>query len=145
MIRRTPARAIASAGACALLLAMPCGAQTLRKSSPACPPYCPPRDRTAEASEAKPQPKIIIDDVIFDGPAPPPDSRTAQRVIEEIKRHRWIGAHWLDEILEVTIRTVWHDDGYFKVIPDGESQIAFEDAEGQHVIVTIHVDAGPQY
>ncbi len=36
-------------------------------------------------------------------------------------------------------------DGYFKVMPDGKSRVVFEDAQAQHVIVTIHVDAGPQY
>jgi outer membrane protein assembly factor BamA len=145
VICRVPPRAIGLAGACALLLATPCAAQNLRKSSASCAPTCPPTDQTAQASEAKPRPKIIIDDVIFDGPTPPPDSQTAQRVIDEIKHDHWGATDWLDEILEVSIRMAWQDNGYFKVLPDGKSQTVFEDAEGQHVIVTIHVEAGKQY
>lgn len=140
-----PPRAIARAGACALLLAMPCAAQTLRKSSPACAPTCPPTDQTAEASEAKPHPKIIIDNVIFDGPTPPPDSQTAQRVIEEIKHDHWGAPDWLEEILEISIRTAWQEEGYFKVTATGQSQLVFDDGETQHVVLTIHVDAGMQY
>lgn len=125
---------------------MPCAAQRpTNKPSPACAPTCSPTDQTTEDSEAKPHPKIIIDDVIFDGPTPPPDSQTAQRVIEEIKRHCCLNGHWLDEILEVSIRSAWQEDGYFKVMPDGKSRVVFEDAQAQHVIVTIHVDPGPQY
>lgn len=145
VIRRMPPRAIARAGACAFLFAMSCAAQTLPKSSPACAPTCPPTDQTAEASEAQPHSKIIIDDVIFDGPTPPPDSQTAQRVIEEIKHHPCVNAHWLDEILEVSILSAWQEDGYFKAVSRGESQIVFDDGETQHVVLTIHVDAGMQY
>jgi len=145
MILLGPPRAIVLAGAWALLLLMPCGAQTLRKSPLPCAPSCPPRDQTTEVSEANPHRKIIIDDVIFDGPAPPPDSRTAQRVIEEIKQHQWDATHWLDEILEVSVRAAWQENGYFKAVSSGKSEIVFEDPEGQHVVLTIHVDAGLQY
>ena len=143
-----PPRAIARVGACALLLAMPCAAQTLPKSSPACAPGCPATDQTAEtaeASEAKPHPNIVIGNVIFDGPTPPPDSQTAQRLIEEIKRDHWGAPDWLDEILEISIRTAWQEEGYFKVTATGESQIVLDDGDTQHVVLTIHVDAGMQY
>ena len=145
VIRAIPPRAIARAGACALLLAIPCAAQTQHKSSRVCAPPCPATDQTTEASEAKPHPKIIIDDVIFDGPTPPPDGQTSHRVIEEIKSHKCANSDWLDEILEVSVRSAWQDNGYFKVLPEGKSQTVFEDAEGQHVIVTIHVDTRQQY
>lgn len=110
-----------------------------------CAPGCSPTDETAEASEAKPHPKIIIDNVIFDGPTPPPDSQTAQRVIDEIKQHQWGTSGWLDEILEIPIRTAWQEEGYFKVMATGESQIVFDDGDTEHVVLTIHVDAGMQY
>jgi outer membrane protein assembly factor BamA len=124
---------------------MPCAAQTLRKSSRVCAPGCSPTDETAEASEAKPHPKIIIDNVIFDGPTPPPDSQTAQRVIDEIKQHQWGTSGWLDEILEIPIRTAWQEEGYFKVTATGQSQIVFDDGDTRHVVLTTHVDAGMQY
>jgi outer membrane protein assembly factor BamA len=145
MIRRGLPRAIAGAASCALLLALPCAAQTLPKSSSACAPTCPPTDQTAEASEAKPHPKIIIDNVIFEGPTPPPDSQTAQRVIEEIKHHPCVKTHWRDEILDVSVLSPWQEDGYFKAVSNGKSEIISDDGETQHVVLTIHVDAGMQY
>ena len=38
-------------------------------------------------------------------------------------------SNWLGEILEVSIRPAWQDNGYFKVMPDGKSRVVFEDAQ----------------
>ena len=76
---------------------------------------------------------------------PPPDSRTAQAVIDEIKHHRCVNHGWLNEILEVPVQNAWLGDGYNRALIRGKSQVVFEDAESQHVVVTIHVDPGLQY
>jgi outer membrane translocation and assembly module TamA len=124
---------------------MPCAAQTQSKPSAACAPTRPATGKTREASESEPRQNIIIDDVIFAGPTPP-DPQTAQRAIDEIKHHDSSRVpEWLDEILEISIRGAWQEDGYFKVMATGESQIVSDDTKTQHVVLTIHVDAGRPY
>jgi hypothetical protein len=145
MVRRMPWLAIILLATGSLLLTAACTAQTLRKTNTLCAPSCPLPDRTTETSKTRPHLKIVIDDVIFDGPMPPPDSRTAQAVIDEIKHHACVNPGWLNEILGVPVQNAWLDDGYNRALIRGKSEVVFEDAESQHVIVTIHVDPGPQY
>jgi outer membrane protein assembly factor BamA len=145
MVHRMPWLAVILFAAGSLLPAAVSAAQTLRKTNTLCAGSCPPPDHTTKTSETGPHLKVVIDDVIFDGPMPPPDSRTAQVVIDEIKHHRCVNPGWLNEILEVPVQNAWLEDGYNRALIRGKSQVVFEDAEFQHVVITIHVDPGPQY
>jgi outer membrane protein assembly factor BamA len=67
------------------------------------------------------------------------DHRNPQRLARDQRTHR------RHEILEISIRGAWQEDGYFKVMATGESQIVSDDTKTQHVVLTIHVDAGRPY
>jgi hypothetical protein len=90
-------------------------------------------------------PKVIIDDVTFDGPVniPPP---TLEALTKELTSHEFDGEFkWLDVIQEVPIRAAWQDNGYFMVVLSGRVIPHGGDANFQHFSVIIHVDEGLQY
>ncbi len=91
-------------------------------------------------------PKIIVDDVKFDSSVHLPDSNEEPEIISELKQHMFdFGSEGLDEILEVRIRGAWQDQGFFKVLASGQTQVVSSDSTYEHVVVTIRVDPGLQY
>src|ERR1700675_2443096 len=77
---------------------------------------CPPMvscDDFKEMTGRKVFPKIIIDNVIFEGPVHLP-AAALEELVASIKQHPLDGdPNWLDEIEEVVLRGTWQDNGYF--------------------------------
>ncbi|HEX9223315.1 MAG TPA: POTRA domain-containing protein [Candidatus Acidoferrales bacterium] len=90
-------------------------------------------------------PKVIIDDLKFDGAIHLPEEVLAQ-LVAEIKRHEFqADSDWLGELAEVPVRNAWQEQGYFRVLPTAESQVLSADSATRHVSVIVHVNEGPQY
>jgi hypothetical protein len=133
-----------------VLLALVCtclSSVNARAQSPPNPgPGCPPSvsdDDFSEMTGKKVFPKVIVDDVIFDGPVHLPTAALNELVVL-LKQKEYGGNEWLDEI-EESARGVWQDQGYFKARVTGQAIPLGGDADHQHFSVTIHVDEGPQY
>jgi outer membrane protein assembly factor BamA len=89
--------------------------------------------------------RIVIDDVEFDGPIHISDS-DRQQLISELKRSDYpVTLGRLEEVREVRIRGMWRDRGYFKVEVTAKEEIVRRDSAGEHRLVIVHVDEGPQY
>lgn len=102
-------------------------------------------DEKAEFIGKKVFPKVIIDDVVFDGPTSLPAS-TREQLVGELREHAALGStRWLEEWGEFAVRNAWMDEGFFKMTSTAEPKIISSDATEQHVSVTVHVDEGMQY
>ena len=102
-------------------------------------------DDFKEMTGRKVFPKIIIDNVIFEGPVHLP-AAALEELVASIKQHPLDGdPNWLDEIEEVVLRGTWQDNGYFRAEVSGKSLLLGGDANFQHYSVTFHVDEGFQY
>jgi outer membrane protein assembly factor BamA len=92
----------------------------------------------------KPQ-RIVVDEVKFDGPIHISDS-DRQQLISELKHSKYpVDSNRLEEFREFGIKGMWRDRGYFKVEATAKEEILRKDSAGDHVLVIIHVDEGPQY
>lgn len=100
----------------------------------------------AESIEKQVFPKVIVDDVFFDGPTSLPAS-IREQLIADLKEHAALSSRseWLEEWNEVAVRGAWQDQGFFKITSTAKAQIVSSDAREQHVSVTVHVDEGTQY
>ena len=103
-------------------------------------------DDKAESIGKKVLPKVIVDDVVFDGPISLPASIRDQ-LIADLKEHAALssGNEWLEEWNEVAVRGAWMDEGFFKMTSTTKVQIISSDATEQRVSVSVHVDEGMQY
>ena len=102
------------------------------------------RTRTNE-----PQQRIIIDDVKFDGPIHVSDA-VRQQVVSDLKQHNFNDnpdseSAWLGEIEAVGLRSVWQDQGYFKVEATAKEEFIRNDSTGKHVRIIAHINEGPQF
>src|ERR1700722_12153165 len=89
--------------------------------------------------------KIIIDEVRFDGPIHISDS-DRQQLVSELKQSNYpVDSDRLEEFREVAIKGMWRDRGYFKMEATAKEEIVRKDSAGDHVLVIVHVDEGPQY
>ena len=143
----SPMRVVALGGLYALLSGQVIRAQSPEHKPKTCVPSpCSSSDAFKGDDRKKTHPKIIVDDVKFDGPAHLPDSSEEQDAIPELKQHIFdVGSEGLDEVLEVRIRGDWQNYGFFKVIATGQAQVVSADSTYEHVLVTIHVEPGLQY
>jgi hypothetical protein len=145
MVGGVPMRFAFLAIFCALLFHPPILAQSQQGQTRMHPPDDVSSDEFKELAGKKIYPKIIIDDVKFDG-AHLPDSKKENEVVEELKHHRFDGgSDWLNVILEVPILGAWQESGFFKAQASGQFQVASTDAENQHVTITLQVNEGLQY
>jgi hypothetical protein len=122
----------------------------LRAQSPSnsaqCPPLAPASvDENTESQNERALPKVIVDSVVFDGPISLPTAIRDQVIADLTQRGYSINSELLDEWNEVGIRGAWQDQGYFKMTSTVKAQIISAGATEQHVLVTVHVDEGPQY
>jgi hypothetical protein len=89
--------------------------------------------------------RIVIDEVEFDGPIHISDS-DRQQLISELKQSAYpVTLDWLEEVREVRIRGMWRDRGYFKVEVTAKGEIVRKESAGEHRLVIVHVEEGPQY
>jgi hypothetical protein len=147
MVYRSLIRIVVLCGVTALLLTQAIRAQSQQeRPQRRCPPTSVSSDELKEMTGKKVYPKVIIDDVKFDGPARLPDLNKERAIITELKHHEFdAGLDWLNEILEVPIGDTWRDQGFFKVIAHGQSKVVSKDSLYEHVVITIHVEEGLQY
>ncbi len=146
MVCRSSIRIVVLGGVSALLLAQAIRAQSQQEKPQRNLPTSVSTDELNELTGKKVYPKIIIDDVKFEGPARLPDSGQEQAIITELKHHEFdAGLDWLSEILEVPIRGAWQDHGFFKANATGQTEVVSEDSAYKHVVIRIHVDEGLQY
>jgi outer membrane protein assembly factor BamA len=102
-------------------------------------------DEFKELIGKKVYPKIIIDDVKFEG-ADLPDSKKENEVVEQLKQHEFDGgSDWLNVILEVPILDAWQESGFFNAQASGEFQVVSTGPEYEHVIITVQVKKGLRY
>src|SRR5271156_1117166 len=102
-------------------------------------------EEVAAKMGVKASPRIIIDDVKFDGPIHISDSDRQQLVSELKERSYRADYDWLSEVQEIGIKNVWRDRGYFKVEVSAKEELLRSDSAGEHVLVIVHVDEGAQY
>jgi outer membrane protein assembly factor BamA len=125
-----------------------CSPVVLAQSRPALRSRCAPTvscDELKELSGKKAYPKVIIDDVVFDGPVNLPHE-ALDRVIKDLTSREFDGdSQWLEEIEEVAIRGAWQDHGFFKAEVSGQAISHGGDATYQHFSVIFHVEEGSQY
>ena len=91
-------------------------------------------------------PKVIVDSLVFDGPASLPTS-IREQLVTDLNEKTSLSAdtHWLEWWNDVVIRDAWMNEGFFKMTSRAEATIVSSDATEQHVSVTVHVDEGMQY
>jgi|HubBroStandDraft_4_1064222.scaffolds.fasta_scaffold28792_3 hypothetical protein len=137
---------VAVTASLALLFGPLIHAQSQQERPQACSPSCTSADEFKERSGKKVYPKIIVDEVKFDGPVHLPNPSDEPEIISELKQHMLDdGQNGLEEVLEIRIRGAWEEQGFFKVLVDGHSKVVSSDSVCEHVIVTIRVDPGLQY
>src|SRR5258708_16633476 len=133
---------------CVLVCSAPLLAQ-LPERFKHCLPYPTLADEIAEmkASTSRPKPKVIkfvVDEVEFDGAIHLPQDALTQ-LVAEIRGNEFEGSGWLNQIVEVTVRNAWQDQGYFTFHATAESRVLSTTTGIQHVSVTIHIQEGIQY
>jgi Surface antigen variable number repeat len=128
-----------------LLCIEPVRAQVDRQSPPCSPSLVSGASATDEAEA--PHPKVVIDEVRFDGPIHMPES-----VVNEIVAGWNKGdadatrKDWVAVFLEGGIRNAWQDRGYFKVtLKQAEVENLGGDSHEQHFRLILHIDEGLQY
>ena len=128
-----------------LLCIEPVRAQVDRQS-PSCSPSSASGASATDEAEA-PHPKVVIDEVRFDGPIHLPES-----VVNEIVAGWNKGdgdatrKDWVAVFLEGGIRPAWQDRGYFKVtVKAAEMDALGGDSNEQHFRLILHIDEGLQY
>jgi outer membrane protein assembly factor BamA len=90
-------------------------------------------------------PKVVIDEVRFDGPIHAPTS-AVEAAIDEAKKIEFNGDDdWLNEFAEITIRARWQNYGYFRANATATVEPLGSDFNAQHFRVTVHVDEDLQY
>jgi outer membrane protein assembly factor BamA len=136
---------------CALVYPSPTCAQ-LSKRLERCLPYPTYAQEIKDMDEEvaakmeleEPQ-RIVIDEVEFDGPIHISDS-DRQQLISKLKQSAHpVTLDRLEEFREVGITGMWWDRGYFKVEVSAKEEFVRKDSAGEHFLVIVHVDEGPQY
>lgn len=156
MWSRTQSRSASLAFAAALVCALPASAQ-IPRSLKRCLPYPTLADEISDMHQeveskaaalvgaGKPQPKIVIDDVRFDGTIHLDDS-IREQLVSHLKESRFdANSAWLQEVTEVSIRGTWQDQGFFKAVATARTQIISNDPGAQRVLLIVHVDEGLRY
>jgi Surface antigen variable number repeat len=127
---------------CTCLSSVNAFAQSPPNPGPGCPPSVSDDD-FSEMTGKKVFPKVIVDDIIFDGPVHLPTA-ALNELVASLKQKEYGGNEWLNEI-EESARGVWQDQGYFKARVTGQAIPLGGDADHQHFSVTLYVDEGRQY
>jgi outer membrane protein assembly factor BamA len=93
----------------------------------------------------KESPKVIIDEVTFDGSLHLPD-QVLEQVTASLKGKRFDGdSDWQKGIEENPLRSTWEDQGFVLARVNVKAVSLGGDANYQHFSVTVHVDEGLLY
>jgi outer membrane protein assembly factor BamA len=145
-----PWRTAFSSGPLLLILILLLCIETVRAQVDRQSPPCPPSSvsgASATVEAETPHPKVVIDELRFDGPIHMPESVVNQVISEwnqgdEGLTHR----DRVAEFVEVGIRDIWQSRGYFKVtVKQTEVENLGGDSHEQHFRVIVHIDEGLQY
>lgn len=94
---------------------------------------------------AAPKKVVIIDSVVFDGPITLP-AQNQQKPIDDLKQLELdADSRWLEELEDGPVRGAWQDDGHFRAEVKATTKVVGDDALGEHLALTVHVDEGLQY
>jgi outer membrane protein assembly factor BamA len=91
-----------------------------------------------------PGPEIVIDDITMDGATDVQDTVWNQ-IVSDIKATKFVGTDWVDELREVGLRGGLQNYGYFEPFVSAQAKVITSSPTLQHVSVSAHVNAGPQY
>jgi outer membrane protein assembly factor BamA len=91
-----------------------------------------------------PGPEIIIDEVKMDGATDVPDTVWNQ-IVSEIKATKFVGTDWVDGLQEVGLRGGLQNYGYFEAMVSAQVKVITASPTLQHVSISTHVNAGPQF
>jgi hypothetical protein len=131
-----------------LAYAILCSPELRAQSSPASGAECAPMvtcDEFKELTGKKVYPKVIIDDVSFEGPVSIPHD-VLDGIIKDLTSRKFDSdSKWLDEVEEVAIRGTWQEYSYFKAEVSAQAVPRGGDDTYQHFSVIFHVVEGPQY
>jgi hypothetical protein len=126
-----------------LLCIAPVRAQVDRQS----PPCSSSSVKSASATAEAPHPKVVIDEMRFDGPIHLPDS-VINEMVADANNAELDAANgaWVNQFAEAGIRDAWQSRGYFRVsVEPTEVELLGGDAPERHFRVTVHIDEGLQY
>jgi len=110
-----------------------------------CLPFPPPGDELGETKAESPERKIAFDAIRFENNSEVPNH--VQRLLVRAVRSQSLEEYpgWTDELSEVPLRGALQQDGYFRAEVSAKARILHQDAEYEHVSLTIRVDPGAQY
>jgi outer membrane protein assembly factor BamA len=143
---RTALRFVLVGVACALLCPSLVYAQWLKKLEP-----CHAMNEEVDAKvrltpkAGEHYPKIIIDQVKFDGPMSLSDSGREQLLAQLKQDVIYDTPRWLDEVQEWRLRAAWQDEGFFKAETTATAEILGSDSTVEHVSIRVHINEGLQY
>ena len=128
-----------------LLCIAPVRAQVDRQSLPCSSSSVKGASATDEAEAL--HPKVVIDEVRFDGPIHLPDSAINEMVADannvELDTANSV---WVNQFAKAGIRDAWQSRGYFRVsLEPTEVEPLGGDAHERHFRVTVHINEGLQY
>jgi outer membrane protein assembly factor BamA len=128
--------------ACLCVCTLNADAQSSSKLESCCPPTAS-CENPNEINGGRASARIVIDDVIFDGPVQL--ATTNLEPLMTLKQKEYDDdSKWLDDI-EDTTRSVWGDQGYFKARVSAKAVPLGSDGSRKRYSVVIHVDEGLQY
>jgi outer membrane protein assembly factor BamA len=90
-------------------------------------------------------PRVVVDNVVFDGTVSLPASVRDQVISDLTHRELPVDSLVLEEWNEIAIRGAWHDQGFFKMSSTVTAHTISENATERHISVTVHVQEGVQY
>jgi outer membrane protein assembly factor BamA len=126
------------------LLALPLQAQLPETPPKRCRSLFSYSDDFRELIGERVHPKIVIDEVKFEGANHLPDANL-EELIASLKDFDFKdNSGWLEEA-ELLVSKFWGNRGFFKVNVKAEEQILNPDRDPQHVQLTFHIEEGIRY
>jgi outer membrane protein assembly factor BamA len=130
-----------------ILILLLCIAPVLAQVDRQSPPCSSSSVKSASATAEAAHPKVVIDEVRFDGPIHLPDS-VINEMVADANNVELDAANsaWVNQFAEAGIRDAWQSRGYFRVsLEPTEVEPLGGDARERHFRVTVHIDEGLQY
>lgn len=94
--------------------------------------------------EKTPLPKIRVDDAIFKGATPLPESIRKQITARLGQTHFGTDSAWIDASRQMVVGAL-QQHGYFYAQVSAQSRVLSRDPAEEHVSLAFHIAAGPQY
>jgi outer membrane protein assembly factor BamA len=128
---------------CAVICSINAQAQSSTNPRSGCPSIVP-CDDFKEMTGKKVFPKVVIEDITFNGPVHLP-AANVESLVTSLTHHELDGDHnWLEKIEEAVL-SVWQDQGYFKAEVKAQALPLGGDATYQHFSIALHINEGGLY